>query len=123
MPCTERHIENGTPVDRPCGGDPVAAPPPSQGPGTELRAILRDWFGVVSSESCSCNSTAKRMNAMGADWCEGAGLPVILSAMRGEHEKRRKSGKTILPWTDMGATMLVRLACRMARRKQGCRIS
>lgn len=87
------------------------------GPGTELKAILRDWLGITPSEGCSCNSMAARMDALGADWCEGDGLREILGVMREEHAKRWEAGETKLPWTDFGATQLVRLACRRARAK------
>lgn len=116
MGCVERHIENGQVVSRPCGGGQAVAPEPADGPGTELKVILRDWFGITASASCSCNAMARQMNVLGPDWCDGDGMPHILSAMRGEHAKRRKAGKTRIPWSDTGAAMLVRLACRRARR-------
>jgi hypothetical protein len=61
---------------------------------------------------------ASRMNALGPDWCESeAGLAEILATMRDEHGKRWQDGRTRLPWTDLGATQLVKLACRRARAK------
>lgn len=87
--------------------------PPAGGPGTELKAILRDWLGIVASPTCVCNAMARRMDALGPDWCEGDGMPEILAVMRTEHAKRRPR----IPWTDLGAKQLVRLACRRARRK------
>jgi hypothetical protein len=91
---------------------------PPHGPGTELKALLKDWLGIESSPTCSCNTMASRMNALGPDWCESeAGLAEILCTMRDEHAKRRADGRTRLPWTDFGATQLVRLACRRARAK------
>jgi hypothetical protein len=88
------------------------------GPGTELKAILKDWLGIESSPTCSCNKMAAKMNALGPDWCESpAGLAEILGVMRAEHGKRLADGRTRLPWTDFGATQLVRLACRRARAK------
>jgi hypothetical protein len=85
------------------------------GPGTELKALLKDWLGIKSSPTCSCNAMARRMDTLGPDWCEGEGMASILDVMRAEHAKRRAAGKTILPWTDMGARQLVLLACRRAR--------
>lgn len=117
MGCTERHLEDGRVVERDCYTGATAAPAPTRGPGTELKAILRQWFGFQANAGCRCNATARRMDAMGPDWCEGPGLSLILQAMRGEHAKRRKAGKTLLPWSDVGAAALVRLACRRARRR------
>jgi hypothetical protein len=92
--------------------------PPQHGPGTELKALLKDWLGIESSPTCSCNKMAAKMNALGPDWCEtDAGLAEILGVMRDEHGKRWADGRTKLPWTDFGATQLVRLACRRARAK------
>jgi hypothetical protein len=117
MGCTERIVENGKIVERDCHtkGKPQAEPAPlGYGPGTELKAMLRSW-GIEANLGCSCNAMARKMNSMGAGWCEGAGLSEILAAMRGEHAKRWAKGKTLLPWSDLGAKLLVRLACRRAR--------
>jgi len=91
---------------------------PDNGPGTELKMLLKNWLGITTSSGCSCNSMAGEMNAMGSDWCESpAGLSKIKRVMKAEHEKRVKSGSTRLPWTDFGAERLIRLACWRARRK------
>lgn len=93
-------------------------PPIVTGPGTELKAILRDWLGIEADAGCSCNSMAARMDALGHEWCESdAGMAEILGVMRTEHAKRWADGRTKLPWTDLGAKQLVRLACRQARKK------
>jgi hypothetical protein len=87
-------------------------------PGDELAAILRDWLGIEAESGCGCKSMASRMNALGPDWCESeAGLAEILGVMRNEHAKRLADGRTRLPWSDFGATQLVKLACRRARAK------
>lgn len=96
----------------------AAAPPPQDGPGAELKALLKDWLGIESSPTCSCNKMAAKMNTLGPDWCEtDAGLAEILGVMRAEHAKRWADGRTRLPWTDVGAAQLVKLACRRARGK------
>jgi len=83
--------------------------------GTELKSLLKDWLGIESSPTCSCNAMANKMNKLGADWSESAdGLAEILAVMKREHIKR----KSILPWSDTAAAMLVRLACRRARAKR-----
>lgn len=88
-------------------------------PGSELKAILRDWLGIEAAPGCGCNAMAARMDRMGPDWCEGPGLSEIVAVMRREHAKRWESGKTRLPWSDMAARQLVALACRRARAKAG----
>jgi hypothetical protein len=93
--------------------DLIACPPYRC--GTELKSILKDWLGIEASPTCSCSSMARRMDALGPDWCEGEGMASILDVMRAEHAKRWADGRTILPWTDMGARQLVLLACRRAR--------
>lgn len=98
-----------------CVAHTQRATPLASGPGTELKALLRDWLGIVASPGCSCNSMAARMDRLGPDWCEGPGMPEILGVMRAEHAKRRAAGTTILPWSDTAARQLVLLACRRAR--------
>jgi hypothetical protein len=87
--------------------------------GTELKALLKDWLGIESTPTCSCNAMARKMDSLGPDWCEGDGMASILEVMRNEHAKRWADGRTILPWTDAGARQLVLLACRRARAKAG----
>ena len=89
----------------------------TQKPGAELKALLRDWLGIESSPTCSCNAMARRMDTFGPEWCEGEGMASILNVMRAEHAKRWADGRTILPWTDAGARQLVLLACRRSRAK------
>ena len=92
-----------------------AYPRQRPGPGTELKSLLKDWLGITSSPTCGCNAMANKMNKSGADWSESAdGLTEILAVMKREHSKR----KSIIPWSDTAASMLVRLACRRARAKQ-----
>lgn len=88
------------------------------GPGTELKALLKDWLGIEASPACACNAMSRKMNASGIAWClSDAGMAEILGVMRAEHAKRWADGRTRLPWTDLGARQLVRLACRRARAK------
>ena len=92
------------------------AKPPAFRCGTELKALLRDWLGIESTPTCSCNAMARRMDTLGPEWCESdEGMAAILDVMRAEHAKRRAAGTTILPWTDLGARQLVLLACRRSR--------
>ena len=91
-----------------------------RGPGTELKALLKDWLGIEASPTCRCNGMAIKMNHLGPDWSESEeGMSEILGVMRDEHAKRWADGRTILPWTDAGARQLVLLACRRTRAKAG----
>jgi hypothetical protein len=79
--------------------------------GTELKALLKDWLGIESTPTCSCNAMARKMDERGPEWCKsGEGMAEILGVMRTEHAKRN----TILPWSDIAARQLVLLACRRA---------
>jgi hypothetical protein len=81
-----------------------------RGPGTELKALLKDWLGIESTPTCSCNAMARKMDAL-PEWCKSdEGMAEILGVMRTEHAKR----STILPWSDIAARQLVLLACRRA---------
>jgi hypothetical protein len=116
MGCKERILVDGKMVERDCHskGRPQADGPTS-GPGTELKAILKNWFGVEANLGCSCNAMAKQMDSMGPDWVARDGMAKILDAMRREHAKRG----SWIPWSDIGARQLVLLACRRARAKIG----
>lgn len=86
------------------------------GPGTELKRLLKDWLGIEATPTCGCNTMAARMDALGPEWCESdAGMAEIVRVMREEHAKRKAAGQTVLPWTDFGATQIVRFACRRAK--------
>jgi hypothetical protein len=88
------------------------------GPGTETKRLLQKWLGFTASPGCSCNGMALQMDVLGPDWSESEeGLAEILDVMRKEHAKRYEKGETKLPWSDFGARQLVKLACRIARRK------
>jgi hypothetical protein len=83
--------------------------------GTELKALLKDWLGIESTPTCSCNAMARKMDSLGPDWCASdEGMAEILGVMRDEHAKRWADGRTILPWSDIAARQLVLLACRRA---------
>lgn len=90
--------------------------PVDGGPGTELRSLLSEWLGITSEPGCACERHAMLMDLWGPDECERR-VDEIVSWLREEHAKRRDAGQTRLPWTDLGATQLVKLACRRARAK------
>ena len=117
MGCRERVVENGNVIERDCHtGQPLTSE--TGGPGTELKAILKSWLGIEATLGCKCNAMSRRMDTLGPNWCESPdGMAEILEAMKGEHTRRRARGQTRLPWTEVGATQLIKLACRRARAK------
>jgi hypothetical protein len=96
------------------GGGVVSAPPPqtppTSGPGTELKALLKDWLGIQASPNCSCNARARQMDEWGPDLCE-QNLPTIVDWL-GEQAAARK-----LPFVRFAAEQAVKLAIRRARKK------
>lgn len=90
----------------------VDAMPPAQtsGPGTELKAILKDWLGIQASPNCSCNARAKQMDEWGPDLCE-QNLPTIVSWLEEQATARK------LPFVRFAAEQAVKLAIRRARKK------
>lgn len=88
---------------------PPPVPPPS-GPGTELKALLKDWLGIQASPNCSCNARARQMDEWGPDLCE-ENLPTIVGWLE-EQAKARK-----LPFVRFAAEQAVKLAIRRARKK------
>ena len=86
-----------------------ASPPPTSGPGTELKALLKT-VGIVASPGCSCNKRAKVMDQNGCDWCE-ANLDEISGWLQEESEKRK------LPYVATAGKMLIRWAIRRSRKK------
>jgi len=89
---------------------PAAPPPPTHGPGTELKKLLAK-VGITASPDCSCNARARTMDEKGCDWCE-ANLDEIVDWLREEATKRG------LPFVDMAGRMLVRRAIRNARKAE-----
>lgn len=84
----------------------------SAGPGAHLSAMLKR-FGIEHEPGCSCKSTAAKMDAMGASWCESdVGMAEILSAMRNE------AGRRGMPFSATIAKILIRRAVAAARRGQ-----
>jgi hypothetical protein len=116
MGCTETIIEAGRVVYRDCHTQQPVVAATNGGPGTELKAILKSWFGIEATLGCECNAMSRRMDTLGPNWCEApAGMAEILAAMKGEHARRCAKGETRLPWIEAGARQLVLLACRRAR--------
>lgn len=82
------------------------------GPGTTLKYILKDMFGIIANGGCSCNSMITKMNKLGPEWCESPnGMKEILLVMKSEHSKRTKDGSINIPWVEVCAKQLIKLAC------------
>ena len=88
-------------------------PPPTHGPGTELKKLLK-LIGITASPDCSCNARARLMDERGIEWCE-QNLEEIVGWLREEASKRG------LPFVDMAGRMLVKRAIKSARRADGHR--
>lgn len=88
---------------------PPPPAPPSSGPGTELKGMLRRWLGIVATPSCPCNAHARQMDAWGPDECERR-LNEIVGWLEEEASRRR------LPFVRAIAKKVVRMAVGRARK-------
>lgn len=87
--------------------------------GTELKALLKKWLGIEASPTCGCNAMAANMDAWGCDECaKPERVEEVARWMKAEHGRRQKAGKLLIPWSDMAAKTMIRLAIRQARKKQ-----
>lgn len=86
------------------------------GPGYELKRLL-SRLGMASDAGCGCDQRAAQMDAWGCDECEKR-LDEIVGWLEEEHRKRSAARETILPWSKLLATNIVKLAIRRARRKE-----
>lgn len=86
---------------------------PEQGPGTELKALLK-IVGIEASPGCSCNARANFMNLQGCDWCE-QNIDEITTWLREEANSRG------LPFFQYGASLIVKRAIKLARKKESKR--
>lgn len=101
------------------GGVILSKAPITNGPGTELKKILKKWFGIEASAGCSCNSMAIKMDALGPDWCESeSGLLEIINTMKNEYIKRQTNNWVKLPWSDLLAKKMIHIACKKARKQK-----
>jgi len=80
----------------------------TQGPGTELKALLAK-IGIHASPTCGCNKMAKKMDEWGQESLNH--IEEIVDVME-ETAKKRK-----LPFLRTAGRILVRQACRIARKK------
>jgi len=80
------------------------------GPGTELKKLL-SRFGI-GPKGCGCNARAAEMDQQGAAWCR-KNIETIADWLA-EQAKKRK-----LPFTRLGAKLLIRWAIRRAESQHG----
>lgn len=105
MGCLEKFIDNGKVIYRDCYSGGPAKPRVDNGPGTELKKLLKK-FGIEATPTCSCNSKAKLMDQKEANdpgWCE-KNIDTIVGWLREEANKRG------LPFVDLAGKMLVQRA-------------
>lgn len=90
----------------------IPEPPPQEGPGTELKALLAK-FGIHASPTCKCNSMARKMNDMESrepGWCLSH-IEEIVDVME-ETAKARK-----LPFLRTAGRLLVKKAVKNWHKK------
>lgn len=88
------------------------------GPGTVLKFILHDGFGIIANNGCSCNAMIKKMDKLGPDWCESEnGIKEILRVMKLEYDKRKEDGSLRLPWIETCAKQLIKLSCYASKNR------
>lgn len=87
----------------------TAIPVPEEGPGTELKKILKNWLGITASPNCACNARARQMDQWGAEECEKR-VPEIVGWLREQANARN------MPFMDFAGEQAVKLAIRRARK-------
>lgn len=83
-------------------------PPPAQGPGTELKKLLKT-IGIEAKPGCKCNKRAQMMDEMGCDWC-AANIDTIAAWLAEEAERRS------LPYVPSAGKLLIKWAISRARK-------
>ena len=86
-------------------------PAPAQGPGTELKKLLKT-IGIEAKPGCACNKRAQTMDVNGCDWC-AENLDTISSWLQEEAHKRG------LPYIPAAGKWIITLAIKRARRGIG----
>jgi len=75
------------------------------GPGSQLKRLL-GCAGLRATKDCGCDDMAAKMDGLGPKWCRNhAGE--ILDTMRAAAQRRG------LPFSELGAGMLLRVAIRL----------
>ncbi len=80
------------------------------GAGTELKNLIAK-FGLRPGLNCKCGQHIREMDSNGVEWCE-QNIETITSWLREEAERAR------LPFTEIGAKLLIKRAISNAKKKQ-----
>ena len=80
----------------------------TSGPGTELKALLAK-VGIHATPTCKCNKMARQMDAWGQESLDH--IEEIVDVMEETARKRK------LPFLRTAGRILVRQACRIAKKK------
>ncbi len=107
MTSVYRYWVNGKLVS---GGTIARLPPPcgNRGAGIELRKLL-DKLGLKPAVNCKCAQHIREMNEKGTEWCE-QNIELIIGWLKEEADRAK------LPFTKLGARILVKRAIRNARK-------
>ncbi len=80
------------------------------GAGTELKNLIAR-FGLKPGLNCKCGQHIREMDAKGIEWCE-QNILTITAWLREEAQRAR------LPFTEIGAKLLIKRAISNAKKKQ-----
>ncbi len=82
----------------------------TEGAGTELKNLISK-FGLKPGFNCKCGHHIREMDQKGVEWCE-QNIDTINGWLREEAQRAR------LPFTEIGAKLLIRKAISNAKKKQ-----
>ncbi len=80
------------------------------GTGTELKNLIAK-FGLKPGLNCKCGQHIREMDAKGVEWCE-ENIKIITEWLREEAQRAN------LPFTEIGAKLLIKRAISNAKKKQ-----
>ncbi len=83
---------------------------PSGGAGTELKNLIAK-FGLKPGLNCKCGQHIREMDQKGIEWCE-SNIDTITEWLREEAQRAK------LPFTEIGAKLLIKRAINNAKKKQ-----
>lgn len=83
---------------------------PSGGAGTELKNLIGK-FGLRPGLNCKCGQHIREMDSKGVEWC-AENISTITEWLREEAQRAK------LPFTEIGAKLLIRKAIANAKKKQ-----
>lgn len=109
--CIVSRDKNVIVVDETHPAYPAQQRPGTGGPGTELKKLLKKWFGIKATPNCPCNAHAAQMDEWGPDECE---KPERLAEIVGWLDGQAKARN--LPFVRFAAEQMVKLAIRRARK-------